>query len=165
MELHLAYQAAQALLREHGLSDWQFQFTSSRRKFGTCWYRKRKITFSRELTLINTDPVVLNVIRHEIAHAIAGFEAGHGPEWVRIARSIGCDGIRCYDRSYDFVAKKVEHRWIGTCPECGKTYSRHNRPKKKRPACGKCCKRFSGGIFDPKFTLRWAQAEELELED
>lgn len=39
---------------------------------------------------------VENVILHEIAHALAGQEAGHGPRWRAVALWIGCDGAVFY---------------------------------------------------------------------
>lgn len=53
---------------------------------------------------------VTNTILHEMAHVIAGFEAGHGPTWKRIARSIGCDAMRCTEpfleaKNYKYVLK------------------------------------------------------------
>lgn len=41
-----------------------------------------------------TPDVLKNTILHELAHAIAGHEAGHGPKWKSVAREIGCDAER-----------------------------------------------------------------------
>jgi len=164
MELHIVYQLARKLMNEHGLADWQFQFTSSRRKFATVWFKKRKMTFSRELTLINTEAIVRNVILHEIAHAVAGHDAGHGPAWKQVARSLGCDGERCYDSSRTLVAKKAEQRYIGTCPNCGAVARRNVKPRKCLLACKACCVRYSGGIFDPRFAFRWKRTD-LDLDE
>ena len=59
-----------------------------------------------------SDEEFLNTILHEIAHAIAGFEAGHGLQWASVAASIGCNARRCLDRVF------TEGQWRVRCP-CG----------------------------------------------
>lgn len=36
-----------------------------------------------------------DTVLHEIAHAIAGHKAGHGPAWKAIARKVGARPVRC----------------------------------------------------------------------
>ena len=36
-----------------------------------------------------------DTLAHEVAHVIAGIDAGHGPEWRRWARVLGHTGERC----------------------------------------------------------------------
>lgn len=53
---------------------------------------------------------IKNTVLHEIAHAIAGPDAGHGPRWKEIARRIGCNAKRCTHEfrplsSYKYVIK------------------------------------------------------------
>jgi predicted SprT family Zn-dependent metalloprotease len=75
---------------------------------------------------------VNNVILHEIAHIIAGFKAGHGPEWKRVATSIGCDAARCVK---PFVSKS-DYKHILKCGH-GCVVRRHKLRKGKIMICKK----------------------------
>ena len=97
MELLEAQRLAEELLRLHKLSPkWTFRFDRSKVAFGKCYYGKREITLSRYLVELNNEPEVRDTILHEIAHALAPRGAGHNSAWQAIARSIGCNGERCY---------------------------------------------------------------------
>jgi predicted SprT family Zn-dependent metalloprotease len=157
MEIATAYALGRTLLKEHGLEEWTLKFTASRRRFGCCWHGKSLITMSKEMTKLNSEFAVKNVLLHEIAHALVGFGEGHGPVWKEKAISIGCDGIRCYDRS-EHVVIEAPKRWIGKCPNCGHEIHRNARPRKRACACSACCKKFAGGVFDARFTLGFRRA-------
>jgi hypothetical protein len=155
MDLRTTQNLALSLMAEHGLTNWGFRFDTSRRRFGRCVYGSRqRITLSKHMVLVNDEPAVRNVILHEIAHALLPYEVKHGPEWVAKARSIGCDGIECYDGigAAHTVVRPIA-RVIGTCPNCGKTHRRTYIPHTRLPACKTCCVRFAGGRFDSRFTL------------
>lgn len=73
---------------------WTFGFDRGKRRYGQCNYVKKKITVSRyyvENKAVTID-MIRNLILHEIAHVLAGPYEGHGPNWVNIAKKIGCDG-------------------------------------------------------------------------
>ena len=91
-----------------------------------------------------TDDEVDQVLLHEIAHALAGPGAGHGPRWKRVARDIGYLGERVWTEPVgDDLAP-----WVGTCP-AGHAHYRHKRPT--RPlACGRCARK-----FDPANAIAW----------
>lgn len=129
---------ARELIATHAPPGWTFSWDRAVRRLGCCKYGTRQITMSYDLTVIAPEPEVRNMILHEIAHAVAGYDAAHGPHWVRVARSLGCTGDRCYD-----VAKvgRIEAKWQATCPSCSKTYHMH-RIKHKHlvrwcPPCGR----------------------------
>ena len=96
-----AKKLANELMDTHlGLNrDWVFRFDNANKRFGCCRYGDRTITLSRNLTEVNALTEVKNTILHEIAHALAGRAAGHGPTWQAIARRIGSDGKRCYSNA------------------------------------------------------------------
>lgn len=82
---------------------WVFAFDGARKRGGCCYGRRRLITMSRYLVPLWTDEQNIQVLLHEIAHAIAFargvYAAGarsHGPEWKAIATSIGYTGGRCH---------------------------------------------------------------------
>jgi len=80
---------AQSLMNQYGLHNWSFQFNGAQKQLGSCNYTKRQITLSRIVAVHKTAEQVTDVILHEIAHALAGWEAGHGPKWKEIASRLG----------------------------------------------------------------------------
>ncbi len=80
---------ARRLMDEHGLTDWTFAFLESGRRLGDCRYRDRVIRVGRAHALEGNDAQIRDTVLHEIAHALAGPGAGHGPVWKAIARRIG----------------------------------------------------------------------------
>ena len=147
MDLAQAEELANELLRKHGLANtWTFHFDRAVLRFGSCQYRRKRITLSAHLTMLNDEEQVRDTILHEIAHALAPPRAGHGKKWQRIARAIGCNGMRCYGD--EVVAPKP--KFIGVCPNCSGKVERNRR---NRLSCGKCDKR-----YNPKFLLVWQRA-------
>jgi predicted SprT family Zn-dependent metalloprotease len=159
MELTTARNLALKLMTEHGLirnengaADWTFRFDESTKRFGCCSYRDRTVSLSRALVALNSEARVVNTILHEIAHALLPSHVGHKPEWVRLARKIGCDGKRCYSSdSTVTVAMPI----TGTCPVCKRTVGRSRVPRRLL-ACSTCCKAGRRG-FDARFIFVWTR--------
>jgi len=87
------------------------------RRLGCCRHGRETIVELSGCLSREAEHVVRDTVRHELAHAIAGPRAGHGPEWRMIARAIGAAPERC--------ATGGAHVWqssrIGyTCSGCGK---------------------------------------------
>jgi|TARA_R110000824_G_scaffold186284_7_gene367563 predicted SprT family Zn-dependent metalloprotease len=143
---------AQEALREHGLAQkgWTFQWNRAVRRSGICRFGKRRIGLSKPLAALNSFAESKDTILHEIAHALAGFDAGHGPRWVALAKSIGCNGERCAGRAVVLPPSK----FIGTCPVCS---GRLRRNRRTRCACASCCRRLNDGRWAPQFELRWTR--------
>ncbi len=72
-----------------GLGQWTFAWNRRQKSFGVCCYDTKQIQLSRYHAEYEPEENVLDTIRHEIAHALAGSAAGHGPEWKRWARKVG----------------------------------------------------------------------------
>ena len=89
--------AAQAreLMDRNGLADWSFGFNGAARKLGVCRYRQQQILLSRKHVVDGTPDQIADTILHEIAHALAGPKAGHGPTWKAIARRLGATPKSC----------------------------------------------------------------------
>ena len=87
----LAHVAALArrLMDEHGLGAWAFAFLEAERRLGDCRFEDRLIRIGRGHALDAGEAEVRDTILHEIAHALAGPEARHGPAWKAAARRIG----------------------------------------------------------------------------
>jgi len=150
MDLNEAKRLAHKEMNRHGLdaAGWTFAFDRAVKRFGQCNFRIRQITLSRHLVELNSKDEVLNTIRHEIAHALAGHQAGHGREWKRVARAIGCDGARTHD------AETPEPPFIGTCPGCKREIKKFRRT---RVACSRCCNIHSHGKFDSRYAFVWTR--------
>jgi plasmid stabilization system protein ParE len=79
---------------------------------------------------------VRDTILHEVAHALAGPKAKHGPVWREVAVRIGCSGRRCVDPS----APSIDGPWVGACP-AGHRTTRFRRPPGIM-SCRSCRPRF-----------------------
>ena len=135
MNLVTAKQLAIQLMDKHGLLDkgWSFEFDTAKRRFGVCRFRSKRIGLSQPLTEANEVEQVQDTILHEIAHAIAGFAAGHGPEWKKVCVRIGCKPERCYSSEDTNV---IAGKYRAVCGGCGKVFNRHKRvPQGRKTAC------------------------------
>ena len=80
---------ARALMDEHGLHEWAFRFSAARGRLGECRERERLIRLSRRHAVDGDPREVRDTILHEIAHALAGAKARHGPAWKAAAKRVG----------------------------------------------------------------------------
>jgi predicted SprT family Zn-dependent metalloprotease len=159
MELAEAAAVAQQLMDIHGLRGWRFKFDNAKRRFGCCNYRTQTISLSRYVTELNSRDDVIDTVLHDVAHALAGRSAGHGPAWKVRAETIGCRAERCSDTNTLLTPPK---RFVGTCPSCGRVFRRHRRT---RSACPVCCKTYNAGRFDDRFLLVWEMADSRSRQD
>ena len=132
MEIGAAREMARGLMDEHGLQGWQLTFDRAKRRAGVCRPGQRTIGLSRPLTELHDVAQVRDTVLHEIAHALAGPRAGHGPRWREIAAAIGAVPQRCLPSD----APTVAGAWVGTCP-AGHTIDRHRRPTQVS-SCREC---------------------------
>ncbi len=144
MDKHEAYTLANKLIDQHlANTGYRFLWNNRRRAAGVCSYRTKSIQLSLPLTLHSDEKDVKDTILHEIAHALAGHEAGHGFKWQQIARSIGCNGDRCYNennKQSTYEAMKRVAKYIGVCPNGHESFK--NRLPKNERSCGLCSRRF-----------------------
>ena len=75
---------------------WRFVWNTRVRALGTCNYRKREIALSKQWTLATPWEEIDDTLRREIAHAIAGYKAGHGPVWKKAALRVGASPETTY---------------------------------------------------------------------
>jgi predicted SprT family Zn-dependent metalloprotease len=149
VELRAAYDLAVSLVARHGLDGWRVDFDSAKRRAGICRYEQRVIGLSAPLTRLHAEAEVRDTILHEIAHALVGAAAGHGPVWEATARGLGCSAARCVPAD----APRVPGAWLGVCP-AGHTVERHRRPERVT-ACGQCGPGFSAAnVFEWTFRGR-----------
>ncbi len=138
---------ADALIALHlDPSVWSFGFDNAKTRAGLCNYTHKRITVSRYLAARYDDDEIHQVLLHEVAHAIAGARAGHGPRWRKVAAELGYAGKRTHDGA---IADELAP-WVGSCP-AGHVHYRYRKPA--RPlACGRCARR-----FDSANAIAWRQ--------
>ena len=139
---------ADALISAHLGAPWTFGFDSAKRRAGACNYTQQRITVSKYLAARYDDETNRQTLLHEVAHALAGSDAGHGPRWRRIAAGLGYRGSVTH---HGETAVELAP-WVGVCPS-GHTVYRHRRPTRVM-SCARCARR-----FDERFAIRWARRE------
>ncbi|PZU39785.1 MAG: sprT domain-containing protein [Microbacterium sp.] len=138
----------EALITLHLDSSWTFGFDNAKRRAGLCDYTRRRITVSRYLSARYDDETNHQTLLHEVAHALAGPAAGHGPVWKKAARELGYTGGTTH---HGETAVELAP-WVGVCP-AGHVAYRHRRPT-RAASCVRCAPR-----FDERFLFRWERRE------
>ena len=133
---------------------WRFEFDRASTRFGLCNFGTRVISLSMPLVALNDEAECRETVLHEIAHALAGPKAGHGPKWAEACRLVGIEPKPC------FVADDVEMpppKYWAVCSSCGSRVPFYRRPS-RRGACMDCCRRHAGGRYDERFAMRLVDA-------
>ncbi len=132
---------ALGLMAEHGLTaaGWVFEWDRAKRRAGVCWYptaiRPGRIGLSLYFVERNSSDEIAYAIKHELAHALAGRGAGHGPVWKSWAVRIGARPVRSYTAS---EVSMPAARWRAACPSCHLEHDRHRRPPPGQYFCHRC---------------------------
>lgn len=100
-------------MTRHGLHGWTFGYAHTKRRLGVCKYRTKRIEIAEYYALNSPPETVLDTLLHEIAHAIAGPAARHGPAWKVVAQRLGATPRAC-ENSHEAVVKPAD--WQATCP-------------------------------------------------
>jgi len=144
MELHEAKDLAHQLMAGYLSPDWGFAWNRRKRSLGLCRYHERRIELSIHFVRANGPHHVRETILHEIAHALAGEKAGHGPLWKNMCLRVGCKPERC-DKGEAIMPRG---RWTALCGACGKEYWRYRRPARRaRYWCRKCGQQRGAIVF------------------
>lgn len=147
-ELHRVRHWAEALIAAHLDSSWTFAFDNAKRRAGLCDYTHKRISVSRYLAARYDDDTNHQTLLHEVAHALAGASAGHGPRWKAVARELGYAGGTTH---HGETATELA-RWIGVCPS-GHVAYRHRRATRPT-SCAQCAR-----VFDERFLFTWSRRE------
>lgn len=127
MDLKELKSIANLEMLKHGLHGWTFGFANTKRRLGVCKYRNRRIEIAEFYAQHSPPESVMDTLFHEIAHALAGPAANHGPKWKAIAIRLGATPRAC-ETSNEAVVKPGD--WQATCHGCRKTFHRYRRPKR-----------------------------------
>ena len=147
-DLHRVRHWAEALIATHLDETWSFGFDNAKRRAGLCDYTRKRITVSRYLSARYDDDTNHQTLLHEVAHALAGADAAHGPRWKAVARELGyVGGVTHQGETATELAP-----WVGVCPS-GHTAYRHRRPA-RATSCVKCAPR-----FDQRYLFSWTRRE------
>lgn len=130
-------------MADHGLlaDGWSFEWTNSRRRKGECEWRivggrmTKTLRLSTHWTKARADMEVRNTILHEIAHALAGLQAGHGPIWKHHARAVGAKPVAC---SSEPEAAAAVSKYVVVCLGEGETLGYVNSTRFRTE--GRTCK-------------------------
>lgn len=136
MHPHDARLLARQLMIEHGLGEWEFRYDHARRRFGCCFYKRKLITLSRPLTLLNDDRQVRDTILHEIAHALTPGD-GHGRKWRQTCARIGAQPTRCYDDKAVRSPPRAAAKYLLGCGTCNWWVERR-RLRRVALVCRRC---------------------------
>ena len=112
--------AALDLLEKYDLHlDWYVDFDNAKGRYGACDYQNDRLIFSSMMETLNEEDA-MDVIRHEVAHALADPRANHGPAWRAWAVEVGATPRAKSGPQLDLADPKVasSYRWQGVCPVC-----------------------------------------------
>jgi predicted SprT family Zn-dependent metalloprotease len=112
-------------MAKHGLRGWTFGLAGTKRRLGVCKFQAKRIEIAEFYALNNPPESVLDTLLHEIAHALAGPKARHGPAWKKVAIRLGATPRAC-DNSHETAVKPGD--WQATCSACKKVIHRYKRP-------------------------------------
>lgn len=114
----------------HGVGSLHFEFDRAKRRVGATHYVKigatwlpLKITISKHWVALLPEEEIRLTLLHEIAHALAGKEAGHGPHWKAMARKVGARPVRCKPVTGAQPDRRIEAK----CLTCGEQLGAQHR--------------------------------------
>lgn len=111
----LVLERGYSLLKKYKLEDWKIIPKDIRRSItGQTRYDENTIVLSKRFIRVCNKKQFDGVFLHEVAHVLAGPEAGHGEQFVRMCESLGVPE--------EYAKEKTPGIFIGSyiiyCPEC-----------------------------------------------
>lgn len=117
-------------MNKHGLVDWALDLDYAKVRAGACFFRERKISFSRNFIKKSSKEDIQDTILHEIAHALVGPKHGHNKVWKEMALKLGCSAKRCHTLEFS------EYKWLRFC--ANQCWQQKVHRKKLNLICKKC---------------------------
>ena len=115
---------------KNGLLDWKLDLDHAKVRAGACFFKEKKISFSRNFIKNSNEVEIYDTILHEIAHALVGPKCGHGIVWKNMAKRLGCSAKRCHSLEFS------DYKWIRYCKNSCWEQKTHRR--KSNLICRKC---------------------------
>ena len=84
---------ARSEMDKNGLFDWKLDLDYAKVRAGACYFREKKISFSRNFIKNSNESEIYDTILHEIAHALVGPNHGHDIVWKKWLKSLGAQQI------------------------------------------------------------------------
>ena len=100
---------ARSEMDKNGLFDWKLDLDDAKVRAGGCFFKEKKISFSRNFVKNSNESVIYDTILHEIAHALVGPKHGHNIIWKNMAKKLGCSAKRCHTLEFS------DYKWIRYC--------------------------------------------------
>lgn len=135
---------AAAVVVDYGVRGYSVRVGAVQRgTWAHCDYAAREIVFGR--ALLRCDWIFVNqIILHEVAHAVAGTSAGHGPGWMQTARAMGYRlGVKVpyVDRGLGV------HEWVAVCETGAHSAIRYTQAAENGVlACRPCAESGAGDV-------------------
>lgn len=113
MNTYEAIKITRKELEKWGLSHWKVSLNNRlTRALGRCCYSTCTIELQDRYVKENEAPQVLDTIRHEVAHALAGHKAGHGYEWKMWAIKVGANPEATVDAGSITLTRKYQLAFV-----------------------------------------------------
>lgn len=129
MDMKLLANEVIVLWDQYNLHEWTFVLGRSKTRLGVCRYGPKEIEVSEVHARNDKAEVVLDTLKHEIAHALVGPGNGHNEVWRTKAREVGCSPDACVAKSEDESLYRPPGKWFAVCPGCSHEFNWHRKPK------------------------------------
>ncbi len=139
---------------------WSFHWNKRTTALGLTHFRTRQIELSILFASVLPMEVMENTSLHEVAHALAGFHAGHDLEWQEYALLVGAKPERCAnveEYRHLLTPATMGYKYSAVCQTCNYQFhfSRMGKQwKTGRKACNQCCNKYNRGKWDERFILQ-----------
>lgn len=135
---------------------------SARKRIGECWPSKASAIGATEIFIspVIADPVAaLDILTHELCHAVDDCASGHRAPFVRIARAVGLEGKPTETHAGEALRQKLIHivEELGAYPHAALSLADRKKQTTRmvKVECADC-----GGVF--RTTQKWIdEAEHL----
>lgn len=123
MHIDDATTLAKRLIKLHLGKKWKLKINKRHSSLGRCDFDRKIIELSAHFIDHNNTDAVTEIILHEIAHALAGDTAGHGPLWAEQCRRLNIEPTVVYHDK-----KMPDGKWVATCKKCSRQYNKQYKP-------------------------------------
>ena len=121
---------ARSEMDKNGLYDWKLDLDHAKVRAGACFFREKKISFSRNFIKNSNELEIYDTILHEIAHALVGPKHGHDIVWKNMAKKLGCSAKTCHTLEFS------KYKWIRYCEN--QCWEQKTHRRKSNLICRKC---------------------------